>query len=113
MSKRGHFFTTPCTTTDEFEAQAAVGLWGGGLGGGQTKLTSLLHFVLQLTKLKPKPPWASGTVALEGVKKGVTSLLHLVLQLTNLKPKPPWAFGTVVLEGVKRGSLLYYTLYYN
>ena len=60
---------------------AAAGILGtsedGGLGGVQKRLTSLLHFVLQLTNLKPKPPWAFGTVVLEGVKKG--SLLYYTL----------------------------------
>ena len=68
-AKKAHFFTTRCTTTDEVEAQAAVGLWGGGFGRGSKRLTSLLHCVLQLTKLKPKPQWASGTVVLAGFKK--------------------------------------------
>ena len=75
--KAVHYFTTLCTTTDDLGAQAAVGLWDGCFGGGQKRLTSLLHFVLQLTNLKPKPPWAFGTVVLEGVKKG--SLLYYTL----------------------------------
>ena len=64
-----HSFITLCIATGQFGAEAGVGLSGGGFGGAQKRLTSLLHCVLQLTNSEPKPAWGSRTVVLEGFKK--------------------------------------------
>ena len=92
---------------------ASVGTQTLGFGGVQKRPISLLHFVLQLTNLEPKPPWASGTVVLEGSKK---AHFFITLCTTTDEVEAQTAVGTsrtVVLEGVTKGSFLYYTLYYN